>query len=68
MAYTLWQEHERERAGKLMKSASTQPSYSYTYTHQIDLGQGKTRFVHLSFRLNSESNQLELTGESISDA
>lgn len=68
MAYTLWQEHERERAGMLLKSTSTQLSYSYSYTHQIDLGQGRTRFIHLGFSLNPEINQLNLVSESISDA
>ncbi|WP_019012555.1 hypothetical protein [Deinococcus aquatilis] len=49
----------------ILKSAA---AYTYSYSHTIDLGQGRTRTVHLAFALNQVSGQLELTSQSFSDS
>lgn len=64
--YVIVQSMERLEAQATLKSSAA--AYAYSYTHQVDLGQGRTRFIHLTFRLNAESGQLELASENISDA
>ena len=65
--YVIVQSMERLEAQATLKSSAA-AAYTYSYTHQVDLGQGRTRFIHLTFRLNAESGQLELASENISDA
>lgn len=49
-----------------LKSAA--PKYSYSYNHAIDLGQGRTRTIHLTFALDPQTGELVLTGENVADS
>lgn len=56
---------DKLKSGAIIKSI--QPPISYSYSHEIDLGQGRTRTVHLNFAFNYETNKMELVGETYSD-
>lgn len=57
---------KRVNGGMIFKSSH--PPVTYSYNHEIDLGQGRTRTIHLSFTYNHETNAMELTGETFSDS